>query len=178
MRSCILTAFILLAAVAEAGEKSAGTTRVEVEVFTVGLGEASSETLRFARAQGALENGEDPDARSRALAERAASEIVFIHSTSWRWEPQGRIILTYLAWARDGALSREAQSVPKLAPPDSTDSLRPRPVQIRMLDPLAHGLRHLAYLLRQSIDGRVASALGQRATELLSKLEPSQAGRL
>jgi hypothetical protein len=47
-----------------------------------------------------------------------------------------------------------------------------------MLDPLAHGLRHLAYLLRQSIDGRVASALGQRATELLSKLEPSQAGRL
>ena len=95
---------------------------------------------------------------------------MLLHSTSWRWEPDGRVVLTYLAWARDGSLPGTACLLPKLAPPGPTDPLHPRPAQYPELDPLAHGLRHLAFLLRTGRDGALAAALGPRAAALLAKL--------
>lgn len=151
-------------------------TRVEVEVFTVGLA-TKEETARFLRARGSLTGGMNPDVRAKALAAEAAPELLLIHSTSWRWEEDGRIVLTYLAWARDGGLSARAAPMPPLAPVAPTDPLHPRPKELRELDPLAHGLRHLAFLARQA-DGTVAAALGPRATAVLLRLDPTVAGEL
>jgi hypothetical protein len=153
-------------------------TRVSVEVFVVGLEGAGSDALAYAKREGDLTGGVNPDIRARDLAERCAGELVLIHSTSWRWMRDGRIVLTYLAWAKDGTLASGARALPKLAPPGPTDPLRPRPAEIRELDPLAHGLRHLAFLLRTSRDGAVASALGPRSAAALTKLEPDVAGEL
>jgi hypothetical protein len=151
-------------------------TRVVVEVFGVGLG--GNGRLAFNRREGPLENGGNPDPRARQLAAESGQQIALIHSTSWRWEPDGRIVLTYVAWVKEGTLGGAARSLPKLAAPGPVDPLRPRPAEIRELDPLAHGLRHLAFLLRTSRDGAMARALGPAAVAAIQKLEPDVAGEL
>jgi hypothetical protein len=151
---------------------------VAVEVFRVGLASGRERGLVFSRGEGRLENGENPDRRARALAADDPGAIALIHSTSWRWETGGRIVLTYLAWMKDGRVGPEGRSLPLLPPPGTTDPLHPRPAEIRELDPLAHGLRHLAFLLRSSGDGALAGALGPDAVAALRPFEPDVAGEL
>jgi hypothetical protein len=179
MRWAGLVALLLTATAAAAGDAGpAPVTRVTVEVFAVGLDGGGGDGLVFTRREGELERGANPDGRARNLGETDAGEIVLLHSTSWRWEPDGRIVLTYLAWAKDGSLRETSRRLPKLSPPGPTDPRNPRPAEIRELDPLAHGLRHLAFLLRTSRDGVVAAALGPRAAAALTKLQPEVAGEL
>jgi len=173
-----LAAFLVAAAVASpvawAQAPAAGTeTRVAVEVFSVGLG--PDDGLLFARREGDLRDGANPDGRARALS---TGDVALIHSTSWRWEPDGRIVLTYLAWAKEGTLGAGTRKLPALTPPASPDPLHPRPVEIAEVDPLAHGLRHLTFLLHTSRDGAVAAALGPRGVAALSRIEADVAGEL
>jgi hypothetical protein len=150
-----------------------GVTRVTVEVFSVGLDPSGG--LVFARQEGELRDGANPDGRARSLS---SGETALLHSTSWRWEPDGRIVLTYLAWAKDGTLVGVTRPLPKLEAPAATDPLRPRPAEVREVDPLAHGLRHLSFLLRTDRDGAVAKALGPRAAAALGAIEAGVAGEL
>lgn len=152
---------------------SVPATRVTVEVFSVAL--AATDVIVYLRREQELRRGANPDGRARALG---AGKAALVHSTSWRWEEDGRIVLTYLVWAKDGSLGEGARPLPELSAPGPTDPLRPRPQDIRELDPLAHGLRHLAFLLRTSRDGAVAAALGPRAAAALARLEPDVAGEL
>jgi hypothetical protein len=169
---------LLLAVVACAAAEDPPRTAVAVEVFTVALAGRDDGRLAFTRSEGPLVGGINPDQRARELAAEATGELRLIHSTSWRWEPDGRIVLTYLAWAGDGSLAPGARPLPTFAPPRPTDPLHPRPPEIGELDPLAHGLRHLAFLLRTGTDGSVAEALGPRACEQLKRFEPASAGEL
>jgi len=153
-------------------------TRVAVEVFRVGLTAARDGRLVFSKGEDRLENGENPDRLARVLAADDPGAIALVHSTSWRWEPDGRIMLTYIAWMKDGPAGPEARPLPPLPPPGPTDPLHPRPAEIRELDPLAHGLRHLAFVLRTSRDGGVARALGPDAIAALRRFEPEVAGEL
>ena len=174
-----MSALSLLFALVVAGETAPPpATRVGVEVFAVALAVGTGETLAFARGVGELAGGTNPDDRAREIASSLAGGIALIHSTSWRWEPEGRIVLTYLAWAKEGSLGAGARPLPRLAPPMPTDPLHPRPAEIRELDPLSHGLRHLAFLLRTSRNGAVATAIGPRSAAALAKLEPDVAGEL
>jgi hypothetical protein len=152
-------------------------TRVAVEVFGVAH-RGNEDGLAFTRQEGPLENGENPDARARQLVDEGRREVALIHSTSWRWERDGRIVLTYVAWVKEGTLGPAARPLPRLKAPGPVDPLRPRPAEIRELDPLAHGLRHFAFLLRTSRDGAMARALGPAAVAALQKLEPEVAGEL
>jgi hypothetical protein len=174
----LLAAAAASAAATGAAEEPAATTSVAVEVFTVGLTGSAVATVLYRRDEGPLTGGANPDDRARELGRRAAAGIVLIHSTSWRWESDGRIVLTYLAWAADGALRDGARTLPPLAPPGPTDPLHPRPPEIPELAPLAHGLRHLAFLLTTDATGDVAAALGPRATAVVRALEPTVAGEL
>jgi hypothetical protein len=171
-----LAPLLLLAGLSAPGPTPQGETRVVVEVFRVGLGAETEGGLVFSRLEGPLENGENPDARARGLGREGAGAIALLHSTSWRWEPDGRIVLTYLAWTKDAG--RDARPLPPLPPPGPTDPLHPRPAEIRALDPLAHGLRHLAFLLRTSHDGAVARALGPGGVAALRRFDPGVAGEL
>ena len=72
----------------------------------------------------------------------------------------------------------DARPLPELLAPRPTDPLHPRPPEIRELEPLAHGLRHIAFLLATDADGAVAAALGPRATAALQTLQPAVAGEL
>jgi len=173
----VLAVLLATLPTAAAGPTPVPVTRVAVEVFAVGLG-GNGDGLAFTRREGPLQNGANPDPRARELVGEGADQTVLIHSTSWRWEPDGRIVLTYIAWVKEGGLGPAARSLPKLAAPGPVDPLRPRPAEIRELDPLAHGLRHLAFLLRTSRDGAMARALGPAAVRALEKLDPDVAGEL
>jgi hypothetical protein len=174
------TSVILLLLVGSSLPASADppVTRVAVEVFRVGFTAGGSGGLVFSRAEGRLENGGNPDRRARGLAADDPRAIALVHSTSWRWEPDGRIVLTYLAWMKDGRVGSSARLLPPLPSPGPTDPLHPRPAEIGELDPLAHGLRHLAFLVRTSRGGAVAAELGPNAIAALRPFEPDTAGEL
>jgi hypothetical protein len=176
--SCRLPLAVLLAAAAVCAAADPPQTAVSVEVFTVAVAPANGDGLMFTRSEGVLSGGINPDQRARELAAEATGQLRLIHSTSWRWERDGRIVLTYLAWAKDGSLAPGARQLPELAPPGPTDPLHPRPPEIGELDPLAHGLRHLAFLLRTSSDNSVADALGPAICAQLLRIEPMVAGEL
>jgi hypothetical protein len=79
---------------------------------------------------------------------------------------------------KDGRMGPEARPMPPLDPPGPTDPLNPRPAAIRELDPLAHGLRHLAFLVQTDRDGTVCAALGPDAVVALRQFQVEVAGEL
>jgi len=153
---------------------------VSLEVFVV-VPAADSETIRYVRRITPLTNGNaDPDAVARKLASGIAQPAI-LHSTSWRWEKDGTIVLTYLAYCEAAEFRRtDTVQLPwaRLAPPAATDPLHPRPAEIRDADVISHGLRHLSFLIRYARDGRLAAALSPRSLSFFRAMCGQLAGRL
>lgn len=121
----------------------------------------------------------DPDTVVRSLVPRDCS-LAILHSTSWRWEKDGTLILTYLAFSEDPKC-RSAESLrlawSELLPPQTTDPKRPRPAVIRQQDVLAHGIRHITFLIRYSQDRRIAQALSAQGLQFFQTMCGQLAGR-
>jgi hypothetical protein len=121
----------------------------------------------------------DPDTVARSLMPHDCS-LAILHSTSWRWEKDRTLILTYLAFCEDSNCrssepSRLAWS--ELLPPQTTDPKKPRPAVIRQQDVLAHGIRHITFLVRYSQDRRIAEALSPQSLEFFQSMCGQLAGR-
>jgi hypothetical protein len=153
---------------------------VSLELFVVSPA-VDGETVRYVRRITSLANRtRDPDAVARQLAGEIATPAI-LHSTSWRWEKDGTIILTYLAYCENTEFHGVAPvQLPwaRLAPPAATDPQHPRPAEIREEDVLAHGLRHLSFLVRYARDGRLAAALSPRSLTFFGAMCGQLAGRL
>ena len=153
---------------------------VSLEVFVVAPAEGS-ETIRYVRRLTQLSNGSaDPDAVARDLIGEIGKPAI-LHSTSWRWEKDGTIVLTYLAYCEDAVLRGvEPARLPwdRLAPPAATDPQHPRPAEIREVDVISHGLRHLSFLIRYARDGRLAAGLSPRSVSFFRAICGQLAGRL
>lgn len=125
-------------------------------------------------------NSSDPDAVARRLLPSDCSPAI-LHSTSWRWEKNGTLILTYLAFSEDPKCGRAEPSRlawNELLPPQTTDPKKPRPAVIRQQDVLAHGIRHITFLLRYSQDRRIAEALSPQSLKFFQTMCGQLAGRL
>jgi hypothetical protein len=159
---------------------------VAVEVFAVAFD--ADGLLYWRDIQPLTRSGGVPENAVRALlakhSRRSPSPTPVtrvIHSTSWRYEAPGQIVLTYLACvAPDGeplpdAIHLRMDELPGLAP---TDPLHPRPPVIRERDVLAHGLRHLALLMNREPEGELARALNPAGRMMLWRLNPTVAGQL
>jgi hypothetical protein len=121
----------------------------------------------------------DPDTVAGGLMPNGCS-LAILHSTSWRWEKDGTLILTYLAFSEDGKCTNaEPSRLPwnKLLPPQSTDPKKPRPDVIRREDVLAHGIRHITFLVRYSQDRRIAQALSPESLRFFQSMCGQLAGR-
>jgi hypothetical protein len=121
----------------------------------------------------------DPDTVARSLMPGDCS-MAILHSTSWRWEKNGTLILTYLAFSedsrcRDSEPSRLARS--ELLPLQTTDPKKPRPAVIRQQDVLAHGIRHITFLVRYSQDRRISEALSSQSLQFFRSMCGQLAGR-
>jgi len=153
---------------------------VSLEVFVVAPAEGS-ETIQYVRRITQLSSGSaDPDAVARDVIGEIAKPAI-LHSTSWRWEKDGTIVLTYLAYCEDAEFNGvEPVQLPwdRLAPPPATDPQHPRPPEIREEDVVAHGLRHLSFLIRYARDDRLAAALSPRSLTFFKAVCGQLAGRL
>jgi outer membrane receptor protein involved in Fe transport len=65
----------------------------------------------------------------------------------------------------------------ELLPPQSTDPQKPRPDEIREQDVLAHGIRHITFLVRYSADRRIAEVLSEQSLGFFQSMCSQLAGR-
>ncbi|WP_367125563.1 hypothetical protein [Streptomyces phytohabitans] len=132
---------------------------VHVEVLL--LRHSPAEGFGYRRLLGFLARGARPDDTARRLASLAPDDDGFlIHSTSWRVNGDGGIVLTYLV-APDPAPSRPGV---RLSQPDriarAASPGRPTPPELSLDHVAAHAIRHLAFLRRT--DPGVAAHLACR----------------
>jgi hypothetical protein len=124
-------------------------------------------------------NSSDPDTVANSLLPSGCDPAI-IHSTSWRWEKNGTLILTYLAYSEDSKCGNAEPSRivwNELVPPQSTDPKKPRPTEIRQQDVLAHGIRHITFLVRYSADPRIAANLSPESLRFFKAMCGQLAGR-
>lgn len=164
-----------------------------LELFAVALGEA--DTLCYLRRVVPLERRPPDPLVAQWLRELAAldqlpwSTPAIVHSTSWRYEAVGTVLLTYLAYGE--AAAQRSSSRPAVPPHDlatlywsalpalpETDPQRPAPPLIEQRDVLAHGLRHLALLARRPGATALRARLGPRSLAFFEAIEPALPGQL
>ena len=124
----------------------------------------------------------DPDSTARAVARVGPRADVVLHSTSWRYEPSGTLILTYaLLPDPDSDTDPDRAAAEPLRSLDlarGAYSASPAPAHISVRHVAAHALRHLALLAHT--DPMVSAALGRYPglTDALSFLTAEPAGQL
>lgn len=155
---------------------------IKVELFVLTV--ATPETLRYVRREATVDHGSDPDAVAWSLVDaRHGAEgpgAYVLHSTSWRWEEGGTVVLTYVA-----CTDRLAPSLEPAGEVDRADlalhpshPLRPRPERIREEDVVRHAIRHLGLLVRAPASRAIAEALTPEALAFFRGVAPGLAGRL
>ncbi|WP_143021981.1 hypothetical protein [Nonomuraea maritima] len=93
--------------------------------------------------------GETPDGTARRLSGVPAGDPgTVVHSTSWRHEPGGTIVLTY-AVCPDPAPWLPATEVPVLDIARGDRPAAPSPEHLALANVVAHAVRHLAFLMAE-----------------------------
>jgi hypothetical protein len=114
-----------------------------VEVFFLRL--TADGTLAYRAEQRPWSPGSTPDQAALDIANRAPVPGTVSHSTSWRFVPPARVILTY-AVLPDPEPARAATPLIDAGVVCSGDALRPAPPELHDHHVAAHAVRHLAYL--------------------------------
>ena len=187
-RAVVLVLLVLAMTVASSTADSGPKVRVVIELFQVALVDSTS--VRYLRREAVLDRC-GPEAAVAGLLNGKggaptffASAPLMVHSTSWRYEESGAVVLTYLAYGEElnptAGAQRDAQTIRTNALPGigMTDPDKPRPPSLAHEDVLAHGLRHLALLARRAGGDRFVERLGERSRKFFSSIEPELAGKI
>jgi hypothetical protein len=122
---------------------------VDVEVVHVHLDEVS-ELLHWRLTSEVLEQGADPDAV--ALAQLRGADVSILHSTSWRRETDGVLVLTYACLhptpPANDPVDRSVPFQVRLVV-TSGDPRRPSPSQVHAHYVVAHAIQHLSDLVER-----------------------------
>jgi len=133
------------------------TMKVNLEIFLVTL--AGDTSVRYAvNRHDITRKPRNPDdlVQNFTFDTKAGSVLVsrkncYVHSTSWRYEQDGSIVLTYLVYSDRMEFLDGAGTILKLedvAVTVSEDPTRPRPAILREEQIVLHGIRHLSYLAK------------------------------
>ncbi|MER6178890.1 hypothetical protein [Streptosporangium sp. NPDC001681] len=120
---------------------------VPVSVEILLLRADSAGTWHYRRQVTSLARGESPDqAVRRACGLTAEATATVVHSTSWRYQPEGQVVLTY------AVCPDPAPHLPAVAPADlriarGSSPSTPSPERLQVENVVAHALRHLSFLL-------------------------------
>jgi hypothetical protein len=149
---------------------------LEVLLFSVHAGE-----LTFRSVRRALARGQRPDLLAAHLAgvlpQAVPPGVVLLHSTSWRFDDDGTVVLTY-AGLPDPDRWAAAESVVDEAVAHPDDPRAPSPADLSVAGVAAHAARHLAWLDRT--DEAVAATLDAlpHFRRALARMSPGSAGAL
>ncbi|MET8142578.1 hypothetical protein ABZU32_19910 [Sphaerisporangium sp. NPDC005288] len=123
-----------------------GTSTATVMVETLALRADSSGGWSYRRLVTTPLPGENPDQAARRAAGVSAEQVsVTVHSTSWRYEPSGEVVLTY-AVCPDPWTHLPAVRLPYMRVARGGAPATPTPDDMTVANVVAHGIRHLAYL--------------------------------
>ncbi|MET8337821.1 hypothetical protein ABZV14_34785 [Streptosporangium canum] len=148
------------------------SSHVMVEVLMLRLD--GSGGFGYRRAEDRLAGGTHPDEAARVLAD--AGEIL-LHSTSWRYDDQGHIVLTYAACPDP---HHHLPAVPVVPGPGAVAAApdRPSPPTVTVDDVAAHALRHLAWLSGSDPVTRAFVSARPDLATALARHAPAPAGRI
>ncbi|WP_162795052.1 hypothetical protein [Nonomuraea lactucae] len=123
------------------------TGRHVVSVETLMLRTTTDSRWAYRRAVAVPERAESPDDAARRLAGVEAGDPgTVVHSTSWRYLPQGEVVLTY-AVCPDPAPWLPAVELPALEIARGPAPAVPAPERVEVAQVAAHAVRHLAFLM-------------------------------
>jgi hypothetical protein len=131
--------------------------------------------------------GGDPNVLIEAFMQQklrtSAGEIqqeYVVHSTSWRYAPPGRIILTYIAYSDELSFSRgkvknlTLKALRKI----NISSGRPRSHTGLERQVVAHAMRHISFLIKTDDQGKFKQAFTPRSRKIFKSLWSDLAGRM
>lgn len=104
-----------------------------------------------------------------------------IHSTSWRYEQIGKIVLTYLIYSDFIDFKNIEVKVVEfndLSIAKSSSHKKPRPETITEINVLAHAIRHLAYLVNHCDHDNYKSMLSSKTLKSIDRLREIPAGEI
>jgi len=105
---------------------------------------------------------ENPMEEVRRTASRLLSNLILLHSTSWRWEGSS-VVLTFIA------VVTEAEGMPRLIAPGgelARGTATEAPSDVDSDQVLLHALRHLAWLAKEDPVVRAELSAGWRSALL------------
>lgn len=122
--------------------------------------------------------GESPDEAARRVCGVARdAPFTVVHSTSWRYRPEGQVVLTY-AVCPDPALQAAAIELSRLRVARGEGPASPSPADLRVEGVVAHAVHHLAFLMITDSVVRVALGRSPAVAAALEGLSPALAGEL
>jgi len=104
----------------------------------------------------------------------------FVHSTSWRFEPNSKIVLTYFVYSdlpEFQIRTNKLLTLHNVVISSSDDTCKPRPVLIAEEHVVAHGMRHISQLVRQGVQ-KIREVLSAEHISILEGIESAPAGRI
>ena len=114
-------------------------------------------------------NAEHPLDLVRTMAASTMSDVLLVHSTSWRWDRQA-VVLTFLVVVEPSTTS-SMRSIPIVRSDLARSTAHEAPTDIGSNQVLEHALRHLAWLAKE--DRVVGETLNQAWITELSTYVPS-----
>ena len=157
-----------------------------LEIFYVRI---MGKQVRFQRKMGNLsKRGSDPNkVIEKLLQEKRQTESgeveqreFIVHSTSWRYEPKGKVVLTYVAYSDELDYTRgKTKQIPvskmriitkKKQEPRSQTELEKQVV--------SHAMRHIAFLIQTNALKDVENALTLKTKKVFERLWVSLAGKV
>jgi hypothetical protein len=156
--------------------------KISIEVFYLRI---MGDQVRYQRRQINLDHkGGDPTALIESLMQYKLQDSTqkdfVVHSTSWRYTPPGKVILTYIAYSDE--LEFGARTVQSLMLKDlkkinlSTGQPRSRAGRERQV--VAHAMRHISFLIKTDYAGEFKDVFTPRSRRVFKSLWSSLAGRL
>lgn len=154
-----------------------------LEVF---LTKIIDETIHFKQVQLDITNKtENPDDLVLLMVQKYNTDIiernrVISHSTSWRYIDGGTTIITYVVYSDDFDFSSGQDSILPISDIqilESGDPSRPAPKEIPISNVVAHGIRHLSYLVTNN-PSVYNSTLNTNTLLRLKEIDTALAGKI
>jgi hypothetical protein len=157
-----------------------------LEVFYVRIMDAR---IHYQRKQANLSSkAGDPDHRIQSLmrekhpasADKVSNQEFVVHSTSWRYEQPGKVVLTYIAYSDELEFEKgKSQSLPLQKLKTITEKTsKPRTRVGLEKKVVSHGIRHIAFLIRTDHQIDYRRALTRETIEVFKKIWVSLAGKV